>query len=81
MQERVNPSNLRQVRLDFALAYVFTAVSGLSVMLIAARAFHVAGIAITDSEAVSRMASQLSRITSTSRYRHRDAIPWTSSPK
>ncbi len=65
---RVNPSNLRQVRLDLVLAYVFTAVFGLSVMLIAARAFHAAGIAITDSEAVSRMASQLSRITGPSGF-------------
>ncbi len=65
---RVNPDNLRQVRLDLVLAYIFTAVFGLSVMLIAARAFHAAGIAITDSEAVSRMASQLSRITGPSGF-------------
>ncbi len=42
--------------------------SGLSVMLIAARPFHAAGIAIIDSEAVSRMASQLSRITGPSGF-------------
>ncbi len=56
---RVEPRNLRGVRLDLGLAYVFTAVFGLSVMLIADRVFHSAGVAITDREAVSRMAGQL----------------------
>jgi len=56
---RVDPRNLRAVRLDLALAYVFTAVFGLSVMLIAERVFHAAGVAITDREAVPRMAALL----------------------
>ena len=56
---RVDPRNLRAVRLDLGLAYVFTAVFGLSVMLIAERVFHSAGVAISDREAVSRMAAQL----------------------
>lgn len=56
---RVDPRNLRAVRLDLGLAYVFTAVFGLSVMLIAERVFHAAGVAISDREAVSRMAAQL----------------------
>ena len=62
-ERRVDPTNLRHVRIDLALAYVFTAVFGLSVMLIAARVFHAAGIPITDSEAVSRMAGQLAEVT------------------
>lgn len=60
---KVDPRNLRAVRFDLATAYVFTAVFGLSVMLIASRVFHSAGIAITDREAVSRMAGALSVIT------------------
>jgi Mn2+/Fe2+ NRAMP family transporter len=62
-ERRVDPANVRHVRIDLALAYVFTAVFGLSVMLIAARVFHAAGIPITDSEAVSRMAGQLAEVT------------------
>jgi hypothetical protein len=45
-------------------AYVFTAVFGLSVMLIAARvSFTRQAFPITDSEAVSRMAGQLAEVT------------------
>ena len=43
-------------------SYLFTAVFGLSVMLIANRVFHAAGVVITDREAVSRMAGQLAEI-------------------
>ena len=50
------------MRIDLATAYFFTAVFGLSVMLIAARVFHSAGIAITDREAVSRMAGELAAL-------------------
>jgi Mn2+/Fe2+ NRAMP family transporter len=60
---KVDPRNLRAVRLDLATAYIFTAVFGLSVMLIANRVFHSEGIAITDREAVSRMAGALSALT------------------
>lgn len=60
---KVDPRNLRAVRLDLATAYLFTAVFGLSVMLIANRVFHSAGIAITDREAVSRMAGALAGLT------------------
>lgn len=58
-----HPSNLGRVRLDLAIAYLFTAIFGLSIMTIAARVFHAAGIAITDGEAVSRMAGRLAEIT------------------
>jgi Mn2+/Fe2+ NRAMP family transporter len=61
--KRIDPANLRSVRMDLAMAYLFTAVFGLSVMLIANRVFHSAGVAITDREAVSRMAGQLAEIT------------------
>jgi len=60
---KVDARNLRAVRLDLATAYLFTAVFGLSVMLIANRVFHSAGIAITDREAVSRMAGALAALT------------------
>jgi Mn2+/Fe2+ NRAMP family transporter len=60
---KVDPRNLRAVRLDLATAYLFTAVFGLSVMLIANRVFHSAGVAITDREAVSRMAGALAALT------------------
>lgn len=56
-------SNLGRVRLDLAIAYLFTAIFGVSIMTIAARVFHAAGVAITDREAVSRMAGQLAEIT------------------
>lgn len=62
-EKRVDSANLREVRMDLGVAYLFTAVFGLSVMLIASRVFHAAGIAITDREAVSRMAGQLVEIT------------------
>ena len=48
--------------MDLAMAYLFTAVFGVSVMLIANRVFHSAGVAITDREAVSRMAGQLAEV-------------------
>lgn len=61
--KKVDPANLRSVRMDLAMAYLFTAVFGVSVMLIANRVFNSAGVAITDREAVSRMAGQLAEIT------------------
>ena len=60
---KVDPRNLRAVRLDLATAYLFTAIFGLSVMLIANRVFHTAGIALTDRGAVSRMAGALAELT------------------
>jgi len=60
---RVDASNLRAVRRDLAAAYLFTAVFGISVMLIASRVFHSAGVAITDREAITRMAEALAEQT------------------
>ena len=53
---------LTYVRGDVAIAYAFTATFGLSIMLIANRAFHLPGIAVTDGQAVSRMAEMLGTI-------------------
>jgi len=56
---------LSYVRGDVGVAYVFTAVFGLSIMLIANRAFFVPGVAITDAQAVPRMAEMLGTILGT----------------
>jgi Mn2+/Fe2+ NRAMP family transporter len=53
---------LSYVRGDVAVAYVFTAIFGLSIMLIANRAFYVPGVAITDAQAVPKMAEMLGSI-------------------
>ena len=53
---------LTYVRGDVAIAYAFTAIFGLSIMLIANRAFHLPGIAVTDAQAVPRMAEMLGTI-------------------
>lgn len=59
---RIETRNLRAIRIDLALAYLFTAIFGLSVMLIAGRVFYIPGIALTNDAAVSRMASQLEEL-------------------
>lgn len=59
----VDPRNLRAVRLDLATAYLFTAIFGISVMLISNRVFYAAGVVITDRDAVSRMAGALAALT------------------
>jgi Mn2+/Fe2+ NRAMP family transporter len=56
------PEYARFVRKDLALAYGFTAVFGISIMTMASRAFHAAGIQITDSQAVTRLAEMLGGI-------------------
>jgi Mn2+/Fe2+ NRAMP family transporter len=53
---------LRYVRGDVAVAYVFTAIFGLSIMLIANRTFFVPGVAISDAQAVPKMAEMLGSI-------------------
>lgn len=53
---------LGYVRGDVAVAYIFTALFGLSIMLIANRAFFLAGVAITDAQAVPKMAEMLGTI-------------------
>jgi hypothetical protein len=53
---------LAYVRGDVGVAYVFTALFGISIMLIANTAFFVPGTPITDAQAVPRMASTLGTI-------------------
>jgi Mn2+/Fe2+ NRAMP family transporter len=50
---------VRFVRADIAIAYVFTGLIGAAIMIVATRAFHVPGIAITNAQAVTRMAETL----------------------
>jgi hypothetical protein len=52
-------SSIGAVRRDLAIAYLFTAVFGLSVMIIADAVFFRPGISLTDSGVVSAMAAQL----------------------
>jgi Mn2+/Fe2+ NRAMP family transporter len=51
--------NLGYVRGDVAVAYLFTAVFGISIMVIANQAFYAAGVTITDAQAVPKMAQVL----------------------
>ena len=50
---------LSYVRGDIAIAYIFTALFGISIMLIANDAFFVPGVALRDAEAVPKMAAAL----------------------
>jgi Mn2+/Fe2+ NRAMP family transporter len=50
---------LSYVRGDIAVAYVFTSLFGVSIMLIASDAFYVSGVTLRDSDAVPKMASAL----------------------
>ena len=56
---------LSYVRGDIAIAYLFTAVFGMSIMLIANDAFFTAGVTLTNAEAVPRMASALGNVLGT----------------
>ena len=59
-EERIEtPADLHFVRGDVSTGYLFTAMFGISIMLIANEAFHVSGVAITDAQAVSQMAEVL----------------------
>jgi Mn2+/Fe2+ NRAMP family transporter len=53
---------LQYVRGDIGVAYLFTAMFGIGIMLIANQAFYVAGVRITDAQAVSKMAGMLGQI-------------------
>jgi Mn2+/Fe2+ NRAMP family transporter len=56
------PAYLRFVRADVGVAYVFTALFGIALMLTAHRAFFVPGVPIADSEVVPRMSETLGEI-------------------
>lgn len=59
-EERMSgPAWLTFVRADIAIAYVFTALVGIAIMMVATQAFHVPGITITNAQAVTRMAETL----------------------
>ncbi len=62
-EERMaGPAWLGYVRGDVGVAYLFTAIFGVSVMLIANQAFFTAGVTLSDAQAVPRMAEMLGRI-------------------
>jgi Mn2+/Fe2+ NRAMP family transporter len=62
-EERISDAaDLGYVRGDVAVAYVFTAVFGMSIMLIANQAFYLAGVTITDVQAVPKMAEELGKL-------------------
>lgn len=56
---------LSYVRGDIAIAYLFTAIFGGSIMLIANDAFFTAGVTLTNSQAVPRMAEALGAVLGT----------------
>lgn len=56
---------LSYVRGDVAIAYVFTAIFGGSIMLIANDAFFTAGVTLRDADAVPRMAAALGSVLGT----------------
>jgi Mn2+/Fe2+ NRAMP family transporter len=56
---------LSYVRGDVGVAYAFTAIFGISIMLIANRAFYLPGVTITDAQAVPKMAEMLGSILGT----------------
>jgi Mn2+/Fe2+ NRAMP family transporter len=59
-EEKISePSDLGYVRGDVAVAYLFTAIFGMSIMVIANQAFFLAGVTITDAQAVPKMAEVL----------------------
>jgi Mn2+/Fe2+ NRAMP family transporter len=65
-EERISgPAYLGYVRGDVAVAYVFTAVFGMSVMLIAYQAFYLPGVAISDAQAVPKMAGMMGTLLGT----------------
>jgi Mn2+/Fe2+ NRAMP family transporter len=53
------PAALSYVRGDVGIAYVFTALFGISIMLIANQAFYLPGVTISDAQAVPKMAEML----------------------
>lgn len=59
-EERMTgPQHLGAVRADVAVAYIFTALFGMSIMIIANQAFFVPQVTITDAQAVPKMAQTL----------------------
>jgi Mn2+/Fe2+ NRAMP family transporter len=61
-QKMAGPGWLRFVRADVAIAYVFTAIFGMAIMIVANQAFHVPGVQITNAQAVTKIAETLGAI-------------------
>jgi len=61
-EKMVGPKWVRYIRADITIAYIFTAVFGISVMSIANQAFFLSGVKITDAQAVTKMAETLGTI-------------------
>ena len=61
-EKMTGPRYVKYIRADIGIAYAFTAVFAISVMIIANRAFHLAHVTITDSQAVTKMAQTLAEI-------------------
>lgn len=61
-EKMLGPKWVKYVRADITIAYIFTALFGMSVMSIANQAFHTAGVKITDAQAVTKMADTLGAI-------------------
>ena len=61
-EEISGAEQLGYVRGDIAVAYLFTAMFGMAIMMTANQAFYTAGVTITDAQAVSKMAEMLGAI-------------------
>ena len=62
-EEKISDARyLGYVRGDIAIAYLFTALFGISIMLIANQAFYVSQVRISDAQAVPKMAEMLGAI-------------------
>ena len=59
------PEQLGYVRGDIAIAYLFTALFGMAIMMTANQAFYIPGVAITNAQAVPKMAEMLGSILGT----------------
>ena len=61
-EKMIGPQWLKHVRADISIAYIFTALFGMSVMSIANQAFHVPAVKIIDAQAVTKMAETLGSV-------------------
>jgi len=61
-EKLAGPEQLGYVRGDITIAYLFTALFGMAIMMTANQAFYVPGVAITNAQAVPKMAEMLSSI-------------------
>ncbi len=61
-EKLAGPDRLGYVRGDIAIAYLFTALFGMAIMMTANQAFYVPKVAITNAQAVTKMAEMLGSI-------------------